>query len=61
MNGTLIPMQTHQGHQKSIFGKYLFGRQFEIYNFRNICFKISCLPVSPKIFERLKNGIIAHF
>ena len=23
--------------------------------------RISCLPASPRIFERLKNGIIAHF
>ena len=25
-----------QGHPASIFGKYLFGRRFEIWNFRNI-------------------------
>ena len=25
------------------------------------CCKLSCLPASPKIFERLKNGIIAPF
>ena len=50
-----------QGQQTTIFRKYLFGRRFEIYNFRNICCKISCLPVSPRIFEHLKNGIIAHF
>ena len=30
-------------------------------NFRNICWKICCLPASPRIFEHLKNGIIAHF
>ena len=28
--------------------------------FLNICCKI-CLPASPRIFEHLKNGIIAHF
>ena len=28
----------------TIFGKYLFGRRFEIWNFRNICSKMSCLP-----------------
>ena len=50
-----------QGHPASIFGKYLFGRRFEIWNFRNIFCKISCLPSSPRIFEHLKNGIIAHF
>ena len=50
-----------QGHPTSVFGKYLFGRRFEIYNFQNICCKISCLPASPKIFEHLKNGIIAYF
>ena len=50
-----------QGHPTSIFGKYLFGRRFEIYSFRNICCKISCLPTFPRIFEHLKNGIIAHF
>ena len=44
----------------SIFGIYLFGRRFEISNFRNICCKISCLPAFPRIFEHLKNGIIAH-
>ena len=44
-----------------IFGKYLFGRQFAISNFRNICCKISCLPASPRIFEHLKNGITAIF
>ena len=26
-----------------------------------ICCKISCLPASPRIFEHLKNGKIAHF
>ena len=50
-----------QGHPRSIFGKYLFGRRFEIQNFRNISCKISCLPASPKIFEHLRNGKIAHF
>ena len=50
-----------QGHPTSIFGKYLFGRRFEIYNFRNICCKISCLPASPRIFEHLKPGITALF
>ena len=51
-----------QGHPTSIFRKYLFGRWFEIYNFWNIyhC-KISCLPASPRIFEHLNNGKIAHF
>ena len=29
--------------------------------FGNICCKISCLPASPRIFEHIKNGIIAHF
>ena len=35
-------------------GKYLFGRRFEIQNFRSICCKISCLPASPRILEHLK-------
>ena len=52
---------TLQGHPTSIFGKYLFGGRFEIYNFRNICCNIFCLPASPRIFQHLKNGIIAHF
>ena len=52
---------SYQGHPTAIFGKYLFGRRFEIYNFRNICCKISCLPASPRIFEHLQNGIITHF
>ena len=30
-----------------------------IYNFRNICCKISCLLASARIFEHLKNGLIA--
>ena len=51
----------YQGHPTSIFGKYLFGRRFEIQNFRNICCKISCLPASPRILKHPKNGIIAHF
>ena len=50
-----------QGHPTTILGKYVFGRRFAIQNFRNICCKISCLPASPRIFEHLKNGIIAHF
>ena len=50
-----------QGHPTSIFGKYLFGRRFEIWNLWNICCKISCLLTSPRIFEPLKNGIIAYF
>ena len=36
------------------FGKYLFGRRFEIQNFRNTCCKISCLPASPRIFEHIR-------
>ena len=51
----------HRGTQRQFSGKYLFGRRFEIYNFRNICCKISCLPASPRIFEHLKYGIIAYF
>ena len=54
-------LMRYQGHPTSIFGKYLFGRRFEIQNFQNICCKISCLPASPRIFEHLKNGIIAQF
>ena len=50
-----------QGHPTAIFGKYLFGRRFEIQNLRNICCKISCLPASPRIFEHQQNGIITHF
>ena len=50
-----------QEHPPSIFGKYLFGRRFEIENFRNICCKISCLPACPRIFEHLRDGTIAHF
>ena len=50
-----------QGHPTIIFGEHLFGRRFEIYNFQIICCKISCLPASPRIFEHLKYGIIAHF
>ena len=60
MQITLV-VAPQQGHPTTIFGKYLFGRRFAIYNFRNICCKISCLPASPRIFEHLKNGIIAHF
>ena len=29
--------------------------------FETFCCKISCLPASPRIFEHLRNGIIAHF
>ena len=50
-----------QGQPTSIFGKYLLGRRFQIQNFRNSCFKVSCLTASPRIFEHLKTGIIAHF
>ena len=53
--------QSLQEHPTSIFGKYLFGRRFEMQNLRNIFCKISCLPTSPRILESLKNGIIAHF
>ena len=56
-----IVFKVHQGHPTSIFGKYLFVRRFEIQNFQNSCCKISSLPASPRIFEHLKNGIIAHF
>ena len=45
----------------NFWGKYLFGRRSEIYNFWNICCKISCSPASPRIFEHLEKGIIAHF
>ena len=43
-----------QGKPTSIFGNYLFGRRFEILNFRNICCNIPCLPACPRIFEHLK-------
>ena len=56
-----LPLKANQGHPTSIFEKYLFERRFAFQNFRNICCKISCLPASPRIFEHLKNGIIAHF
>ena len=51
----------HRKPNVIFFGKYLFGRRFEIQNFRNICCKISCLLASPRIFEHLKKGVIAHF
>ena len=43
-----------RGTQRQFSEKYLFGRRFEIQNFRNIRCKISCLPASPRIFEHLK-------
>ena len=51
----------YQGHPTSVFGENICSEDDWIYNFRNICCKISCLPDSPRIFEHLKNGIIAHF
>ena len=40
-----IKIRFKQGHPTAIFGKYLFGRRFEIQNFRNICCKfLTCLP-----------------
>ena len=56
-----VIVKERQEHPATFSGKYLFGRRFEIYNFRNICCKISCLPASPRIFEELKNGITVHF
>ena len=53
--------KTLRGTQRQFSENYLFGRRFAICNFRNICCKISCLPASPRIFEHLKNGIIAYF
>ena len=50
-----------RGTQRQFSEKYLFGRRVEIQNFWNICCKISCLHASPKIFEQIKNGILAHF
>ena len=53
-------MKSHQpsrGTQRQFSGKYLFGRRYEIYNFRSICCKISCLPASLRIFEHLQIGI----
>ena len=53
---------TNQGHSTTIFGKYLFGRRFVLYNFRNICCYIPCLPASPKFLNPpQKKGLIAHF
>ena len=37
VKGILIYPFNETGHPTSIFGKYLFGRQFEIQNFRSIC------------------------
>ena len=46
-----MPSSQRRLHPTTIFGKYLFGGRFEIYNFRNICCKISCLSASRRIFE----------
>ena len=53
--------KTKHEHPTPIFGKYLYGRRFEIQNFRNIFCKIFCLPASTRIFEPLKSGVIAQF
>ena len=45
-----------RGTQRQFSEEYPFGRQFEIYNFRNICCKISCLPASHRIFEHVKRS-----
>ena len=36
-------MKRSQGHPKSIFGKHLFGRQFEIYNGTFVGKFLACL------------------
>ena len=60
-NNAYIIYLTAQGHPMSIFGKYLFGRRFEILNSRNI-FLYNFLPAClSKDFRTSKNGIIAHF
>ena len=41
-------MWTISGAPNVNFWKYLFGRRFEIQNFRNIFCKIYCLPTSPR-------------
>ena len=51
------PGSVKQGHPKSISGKQLFGRRYEIQDFQNIFCKICCLPASPRTFEHLKNGM----
>ena len=56
-----LQSKRYRGTQRQFSEKYLFGRRFEIQNFRNNCCKISCLPASPRIFEHLKNCIIANF
>ena len=43
------------------FGKISVRKTICDLEFSEHLFKISCLPVSPRIFEHLKNGIIAHF
>ena len=46
--GILIYPFNKTGHPTSIFGKYLFGRQFEIQNIRSICCMkkfLACLPL----------------
>ena len=53
LDGRRLPT-IYQGHPKSIFGKYLFERRFEVQNVRNICCKTSCLSAPPGIFEHLK-------
>ena len=50
-----------QGHPTTIFGKTSVRKTTWDLEFRNICCKISCFPASPRIFEHLKNGKIAHF
>ena len=50
-----------QGHPTTIFGRISVRNAIWDLNFRNICCKISCLPASPRIFEHVKNGVIAYF
>ena len=54
-------MEYIQVHPRSIFWKYLFGRRFEDLEFLEHFLYNFCLPASPRIFEHLKNGLIAHF
>ena len=43
--------RTNRGTQRQFSENYLFGRRFEVQNFRIIFWKISCLPASPRIFK----------
>ena len=59
--GSRVLLTNSKGTQRQFLENICSEHDWRSRIFGKFVVKISCLPTSPRIFENLKNGIIAHF